>query len=327
MDRRKIWKTVLYVCAFLILVVGLIFSGLQLLESTVYSEQPEIESEWESRTITVDGVDYFPRQDITVVMALGIDEEGPVQSSNSYRNHGEADAVMLVILDHKDDRVDVLCLNRDTMVQMPVLGIDGRVSGTTQGQLALSHTFGKGLEDSCENTLNTVSELLNGIVIDHYFAMNMDGIAIVNDAVGGVTVNVMDDFSNVDRTLKKGEVTLSGAQALTFVQTRKNVGDQLNLSRMNRHKEYMNGLLKAVNAKIAEDDTFSVQLYEQISEYTVTDCSVNVISGMMNRCVDYTLGDIITPDGENVLSETYYEFYVDREALDKLILRLFYDPK
>ncbi len=327
MNRRKIIKSVLYVCAFAILLVGLIFSGLRLLESTVYSEQPEDVTEWKFRTVTVDGIDYYPRQDITVVMTLGIDETGPVQPSNSYRNRGEADAVMLVILDHKDKCISVLCLNRDTMVQMPILGIDGRVSGTAFGQLALSHTYGKGLEDSCENTMNTVSALLNDLVIDHYVAMNMDCIAIVNDAVGGVTVNITDDFSSVDNSLKKGPVTLYGKQALTYVQTRKDVGNQLNVSRMGRHKEFMNGLMQAMKAKNLEDDTFPIQLYEQLSDYVVTDCSVNVISGLMERCADYTIGEIISPSGKNVLGEEHFEFYLDEAELDALVLRLFYVEK
>ena len=37
MSRHSIWEPVLYVCAFLLLVAGLLFSGLQLMESTVYS--------------------------------------------------------------------------------------------------------------------------------------------------------------------------------------------------------------------------------------------------------------------------------------------------
>ena len=327
MSRHSIWKSVLYVCAFLLLVAGLIFSGLQLLESTVYSSNPDETAEWEYKTVTVNGVDYFPRQDITTILVLGIDEEGPVRASGSYRNHGEADAVMLLVLDHADDNIDVLCLNRDTMVQMPILGIDGRTSGTTYAQLALSHTYGEGLEDSCENTQKTVEALLNYIVIDHYVAMNMDAISIVNDAVGGVTVTITDDFSEVDSSLTMGEVTLWGEQAVAYVQTRKGVGTQLNISRMERHREYMYGLMRALTARIAENEAFATDLYEQVSDYIVSDCSVNVISGLMERCADYTMDEIISPVGENILCEEYYEFYVDKEALDELILRLFYAPK
>lgn len=327
MSRRVLFKAVLYVSLFLLLIACLIYSGLRILESTVYSNMPANTEEWESKTLSVDGIEYFPRQDITVVMALGIDEDGPVQSSGSYRNHGEADAIMLLILDHAAENIDILCLNRDTIAPIPVLGIGGRVSDTIYAQLALSHTYGEGLEDSCENTQRAVSTLLNDIVIDHYVAMNMAGIGLVNDAVGGVRVNVTDDFSQVDSSLKMGEVTLSAQQALSFVQTRKDVGNQLNISRMERHREYMKGLMQAISAKSAESDTFAAELYDQVSDYVVSNCSVNVISSLMNRCGHYSLDEIVSPAGQNVLGEEYYEFYVDEEALDALVLRLFYAPK
>ena len=328
MRKNKIWKPMLYIGVFLLFVAALIYGGFLIVESTVYSKGVNQEEEWTSKTISVDGVEYFPRQDITVVMALGIDEEGPVVSSGSYRNHGEADTVMLLILDHAEESIRVLCLNRDTMVHMPVLGIDGRDSGiTTYAQLALSHTYGKGLEDSCENTKKTISALLGNIVIDHYIAMNMDGIAVVNDAVGGVTVNITDDFSAVDPSLPMGEVKLLGEQALSFIRTRKDVGNQLNISRMNRHQHYIESLLEAMKSKLKEDDAFSTQVYEELSSYMVTDCSVKVISRLMERCSGYTLKEIVSPAGENILGEEYYEFYVDEEELDALVIRLFYAPK
>ena len=39
------------------------------------------------------------------------------------------------------------------------------------------------------------------------------------------------------------------------------------------------------------------------------------------------LTDIITPEGENVRGEEYMEYYLNEEALETLILQLFYAPK
>lgn len=310
----------------LVLLLGLIFGGLHILESTVLSEDKETSQET-SLTITRDGVDYFPRQDITVIMALGIDELGPVKSSESYRNDAEADAIVLLILDQKDESYTMLCLNRDMMVKMPALGLSGRPAGSYYGQLALSHTYGEGLADSCENTRNTISDLFHGINIDHYLAMNMEGIIFVNDALGGVTVTIEDDFSQVDSSMNMGEMTLMGEQALHFVQSRRGVGNQLNISRMKRQEQYMQGMMNALNVKLEQEDSFVIDLYEQVSDYMVTDCSVNVISGLLQRCSEYTLKEIVSPVGENVLGERHYEFYADEEKLDELALRLFYSPK
>ena len=325
MSKRNNAKKAVLFALILILVLGLIFSGLRILESTVF--RSEAEESFVSKTVTRDGVDYFPRQDITVILAMGIDERGPVKSSDSYRNHGESDAVILLILDQADQSYTLLCLNRDTMVDMPELGLGGKQAGTFHGQLALSHTYGDGLESSCENTCQTVSDLLMGISIDHYVAMNMDAIGIVNDAVGGVTVEVTDDFSAVDPTIRKGVMTLTAGQALTYVQSRHDVGNQLNISRMGRHEQYMEGLMSALRRNLEGSDTFILELYDQVDEYMVTDCSANVISGLMQRCADYSLKEVVSPEGQNILGEEYYEFYPDEAALEDLTLRLFYAPK
>ena len=327
MKKRKLRRDMLFAAAILILVLVMLYSGLRILESTVLHSGTIQEQPVETKTITRGGVDYYPRQDITTVLVMGIDREGPVQSSESYRNPGAADMVAAVILDHTNKSCTILNLNRDMMVEMPVLGIGGKRGGTAFGQLALSHTYGTGLADSAENTRQTVSDLLYGIEMDYYVAMNMDAIGILNDAVGGVTVNVTEDFSSVDPSITMGEVTLNRSQAMHFVRSRKDVGTQLNLSRMERHKEYLYGLTFAAKQKLEESASFVVEAYDQMDEYMVTDCSLTVLSGFAERYADYHIAEIAAVEGENRRGEEFYEFYPDEEKLDALILRLFYAPK
>ena len=326
MKKRKHGKDIVFLALILILVLVMLYSGLQILESTVLRPGTG-EQGFVSKTITRNGVEYFPRQDITTVLVMGIDQYGPVTDSESYNNTGAADMVMLLIFDEQTETCGALHLNRDTMLEMPVLGLGGKEAGTVYGQLALSHTYGSGLEDSCKNTCKTVSNFLYGIEIDYYVAMNMDAIAILNDAVGGVTVEVTEDFSQIDDTIGMGEVILRGQQAINFVRTRKDVGDQLNLSRIERQKDYIDGFVDALRAKLEQETAFVSTAYEEVKPYIVTDCSVNVISGMLEHYGDYEIGQVVTPEGENVLGEEYFEFYVDGEKLDELILELFYAPK
>ena len=329
MNRRRKKSSLSVLAVVLLLIIVLIGCGIRLLDSAVFSDNREngLQEETEKKTITVNGVDYYPRQDITVILAMGIDNEGEMVDSGSYNNDGEADVVSLIIFDESEECCTVLNLNRDSMVDMPVLGVDGRKAGTAYQQLALSHTYGSGLEDSCENTKETVSKLLNNIYIDYYIAANMDAIAIANDAVGGVTVNVTDDFSGVTDTIPMGQVTLKGRQATSFVRMRKEVGDQLNISRMERQKEYISGFMQSLKAKRSEGDSFIYSMYADISPYIVTDLSANALSGMYSRYEGYQLKDIISPKGENVRGKQYMEFYLDREALDKLIIDVFYKEK
>ena len=326
MRKKNMHKRVVLFCVIVLLVLAAMIGGLQFLESAVF-HGGGLQIDAETKTVTRYGIEYFPRQDITVILTMGIDKTGPVESSGTHRNEGRADAVMLAVLDHEAESWTLLNLNRDTMVRMPVLGIGGKPAGTYYGQLALSHTYGEGLEDSCENTRDAVSSLLYGITIDHYLAMNMDAIAIVNDAVGGVTVKVTDDFSEIDPTITKGEMTLMGKQAWDYVRSRKGVGDQLNLARMERQEQYMTALLSQLREQIDRSDSFVLELYSQMADYIVTDCSAKVISGLAHRCSEYELEEVITPEGRNIRGEEHYEFYLDEDELDDLILRLFYARK
>lgn len=327
MSRKEQAKKLGYICLILILVLVILFSGLRILESTVLSKGQQAGEQAASKTVERNGVEYYPRNDITVMLVMGIDETGPVKNSGSYNNTGEADMLALLVFDETSEQMDILYLNRDTMVDMPALGIGGKEAGTVNRQLALSHTYGSGLKDSCENTKKTISELFCGLYIDYYVAMNMDAIPMLNDAVGGVTVTVVDDFSKVNPDIPMGETTLMGQAALDYVRVRREIGDQENMSRMERQKAYMQSFLSAFRQKTQESDSFVIAAYEEVSDYVVTNFTTKSLSSVWSQYADYTLDEVMTPAGENTLVDGFYEFILDEEALDELTLRLFYDPK
>lgn len=329
MKRNHSRKNLFLLCGILVLFLAILFCGIHFLDSavSVNTEEAQTAQPYEKKTVTVDGVDYFPKQDITVVLAMGIDEEGEVKASESYNNTGEADVIALLVFDEKEESITVFSLNRDTMVEMPVLGLGGKKAGVAYGQLALSHTYGNGLEESCENTRDAIEHLINGLKVDYYISSNIDAINLVNDAVGGVTVDVTDDFSETECFIPMGRVTLKGEQAESYVRIRKGIGDQLNSSRMERQTQYIKGFIDALARKTEESDTFAYKLYDEISGYIVSDISLNAFTGMFERYSDYTLKEIITPEGENRMGEQFNEFYLDEEKFAKLVLDVFYAPK
>lgn len=321
LDKLKI---LMYLAVFVLILV-IIYSGMRIFE--VYHQETGNHGVVPSKTIYRNGVAYYPRQDITVFLFMGIDEFGSMESSGGHQNPGASDVVMLGIFDETAGCIDVLALNRDTMLDMPMIGIGGRPAGSYYGQLALSHTFGDGLEESCENTRKTVSDFLYGLRIDYYLAMNMDAIQILNDAVGGVKVDVVHDFSKVDPSITMGEMVLKGDQALSFIRQRKDIDDQLNVTRMERQNHYMERFVEALRSKVDENDSFILDIYEQIDPYSVSDCSATSLNTIMNHFADYPLRDVLTLEGENRKGEKYMEFYPDEQKLDELILRLFYAEK
>ena len=272
---------------------------------------------------------YELRDDLETFLIIGIDkyEDAIDESVDGYRNNQQADFLLLLVMDRTNKQCSLLHINRDTISQVPVLGVTGEVAGVQTEQLALAHTYGSGGDDSCRNTMQAVSAFLLGMPIDHYVAITMDAVAVLNDAVGGVEVEVLDDFSNVDASLVKGQtVTLHGSQALTYVRARYGMDDPTNVNRMTRQRQYMNALQAKLIDHIRSDGDFSLNTALALSEYMLSDCTAETLSKLTNRVVEYGLSDILTIDGEAKKGEKYMEFYADQDSLEAVILALFYRP-
>jgi anionic cell wall polymer biosynthesis LytR-Cps2A-Psr (LCP) family protein len=154
--------------------------------------------------------------------------------------------------------------------------------------------------------------------------MNMDAIGILNDQVGGVAVQVEDDFSAVDATIGKGYVRLNGQQAVSFLRSRQQVGDQLNLTRMKRQEIYMSAFVKELKRNLQEKDRFASDSYDKVSPYMVTDLSSSALLGLVQYYSDYDLGETYHLEGENRVEE-FMEYHLDEQALEKTVLELFYE--
>ena len=76
--------------------------------------------------------------------------------------------------------------------------MNGEKLGKEKGQIALQYAYGDGGRKSCWLTKNAVSELLYGVKIDAYLAMTIEGIAKATDLIGGVTLTVPEDYTDID---------------------------------------------------------------------------------------------------------------------------------
>lgn len=289
-------------------------------------QRPSGEDSWEgpdqSGAIEAGGVTYLPKQEVETYLFLGIDAEGPARATYGYISGGQADVQLVLVIDHGERSWRLLQLNRDSMVNVPVLGVNGAVVGREFEQLCLAHTYGDGLKKSCVNNVNAVSELLWGQPIDGYLSLHMDGIALLNDAVGGVTVEITSDFSQVDSGLPQGErVTLTGAQAVTFVRARKNVDDETNTARMERQLQYLKGLLERLPGL---DRETLLEVYDRIHDYTVTDLGSQTLVDLAETLTEYTGRGILTIEGESRVEDGYAAFYLEESSLRDTVLTLFY---
>ena len=272
--------------------------------------------EWQGET-------YTARPDLESYLLIGVDEMGEAVGTESYIGGGQGDVQMLLVLDNANQTWQVLQLNRDSMVEMPVLGVNGSVIGTDTAQLALAHSYGNGREESCENNVTTVSRLLDYQPIDGYFAVNMDAVNILTDLAGGITVTLNSDLTACNPAWTEGTVvTLTGENALDFVRSRKGVEDETNLSRMVRQRQY----LTALRDELAGRDTaFAAEVYNALADYTVTNIGGGTAQQVAAKLNQYQEQPLLTIEGESKVVDGYWAYYLDEASLRETIITLFYE--
>ena len=294
------------------------------MEATEPASMPSVLPEY---AVEYQGKYYLPREDLQTILIMGLDKNEHERPDNSiaYTNGMQSDFLMLLILDEEAKVCDVLHLNRDTMTEIPGLGGGGGDTGTFIGQLALAHTYGSGGSDSCINAKKAVSNLLGGVTIDHYVTLTMDAVVALNDLVGGVTLTLMEDFTEFDPAMKKGaELTLKGDQALTYVRFRMTIGDGGNTGRMKRQEQYLRAFYTRLMEKNRESEDFLLLALRSVNDSFTSDLSVNQLDQLGKILSACTLNPFRSLEGKTVRREESYEFYADQDALQKTVRDLFY---
>ena len=285
----------------------------------------------DGHTVCYNGEYYRYNEDLCNILLLGIDAEEKPAEAGHFGGANQADVLILAALDLKQDKLTLISISRDAMVDLELLDETGADAGTGHAQLALSFSYGDGLERSCELTRDAVSGLFYGLPIQSCAALYLGGLPVLNDAVGGVTLTVAEDFPYTEvkggESLIPGtEVTLTGAQARRYIQTRESTTEGNN-GRMQRQKQYILALLQQGKAAIREKPTAALDLYGIVSDYTVTDLSLDRMLYLATEAVSLRFdGEICNVPGESVLgSEQHAEYRVDETALSELMLRVFYE--
>ena len=230
------------------------------------------------------------------------------------------------MIDSGAGTVSQIEIDRDTMTPITILGVLGNRSGVRTTQICLAHSFGDGRAQSCELTAEAVSNLLMGTRIDHYVAMNLDGIPVLNDWAGGVTVTLEDDFSALDSEMTAGTtLTLTGEQAEFYVRSRMSVGVGTNEARMERQEDYIARLTEQLNERLSESEEEIGALYDALEPYLTTDMSRGRLINLLWNARGYTCTALLEPEGSHEIgSDGFMEFHPDDSALKAMVLDLFY---
>ena len=272
------------------------------------------------------GETYKYNDHLSNYLFLGIDTRETVDTYQSQVDAGQADAIFLVSMDRATEKIKVLFIPRDSMTRIEVFNPYGQSLGETTDHLNIQYAFGDGKEKSCELMKTAVSDMLDGLPIQGYCSMNMDGISVITDFVGGIQLTIPDDsLADVNPEYKKGAVVdITGETAEQFVRYRDIDKTQSALVRQERQKTFLQALVQKAQEKAGEDAGFVTGLYDSVKSYTVTNMGNDIFAKLLAASQN-GITDTETVPGEGTHGENFDEYHIDEDALSDLIISMFYE--
>ncbi|MCD8016124.1 MAG: LCP family protein [Lachnospiraceae bacterium] len=330
--------TVAGVITFSAILPGLSFMNSQgAAWNIVYAEEESeetldlIDDYFDINYVTINDEDYTYSDKIKTYLFMGTDHSGNEDPEEDEEYQGSmADFLLVLVVNSTQKTYGMIQLNRDTMTEVTLLTDDGYDSGTALEQICTAHWYGGSKEDSCENTVDVVSELLGEVDIDGYYALPMDYISSFNSAVGGVTITISGDLTDIDPAMTDGAtITLTDEQATAFIQNRMNVGEGKNADRMDRQRQFLSAFTQQAKELMSEDSSFFTDTLDDLSEYATTDLSQNTLSKIINKLYKYESLGIFYLDGETVIGQTlgdgvdHEEYYLTDTAVLDVMTELY----
>lgn len=346
-DRKKrIKKTIItIICVVLGLIIagaGTVFvfnevgkSAMHNYEDMNIEPSPDVEKvesvENSGRTICYDGKTYAFNEKVATVVLMGIDnKEDEFSTDKIIGTGGQADAIYIAVIDTLKDKVSILGVSRDTMVDVNLYNTSGDFVKTENMQLCLSYAYGNGGASSCENTIVSLERLFYGLPFNTYFSFDTNALEILTDTIGGVTLTAKTDFYSYreQRTVSAGEtVTLFGEDATQYIRTRDLEAIDSNNDRMIRQKQFMTAFLSRIWDSVKSNPALVLDLYGTIDDYSTTNLTTAKMTYLASTALSslnsYSEIEFYNVPG-TVKTGEYAEFYVDQDGLMELLLDLFY---
>ena len=327
--RMKKWQRgiIIFLLVLLLIVVSTVASvylmhknGQNQIMTPVYGEAFE-------KSIVYNGVEYIYNKDVTSIAFIGVDRRAFGINDDLVETAGQNDVNMVLSVDTNTGKANVIVLPRDAMVDVKKYSLSGDTMGQERQQLCLAYSYGDGAQTSCENAIDAIQHLLYGIPINTYVALDMDGIAPLNDAIGGVKFTSPNDFK--DKYKKGEEITITGENAEEYIRIREHTltGDQ---DRRDRQVAYVKAFVsKAANVAMKNPASLT-DIYNIGKEYTVTNLTLSrslyFATNILTKSSDVlSFNNIRTLSGKLKLDDAgYAQTIVDEDEALKTVLDIYY---
>lgn len=321
---RKIFGGIILILCVVILCAILLFY--------ILKSRGENSLKVEERYMTYKEEEYRFRDGIVNILCLGIDKRVPIAHKEASRgNIGMSDVILLVSIDTEKDAVKIFAVPRDTMAMVQKVTKEGELGSREKLQICYQYAYGISMEQSNELTVDAVSRLLYDIPIQRCCAINFEALPILNDAIGGVDVDILEDLEEWDPRLVYGErMHLDGILALRFVRVRNTHRADGAVLRTQRQKQYALAFAEKAKTVIAKDPSIPIEIFRELEKdgNMCTDITVEDITYLMPEVLGLSFSDDVIQvlPGESVLGENgFAEFYMDEETVEELIINTFYE--
>jgi len=155
------------------------------------------------------------------MLVLGVDaREG---------DRGRSDTIIVLTVNPETKSTKMVSIPRDTYTEIVGRGMSDKVN----------HAFAFG---GTEMALASIENLLD-IPIDYVVQVNMDSFKDIVDAVGGISINNTLDFKVGSHAFPKGQISLNGEEALSFVRMRYE-DPRGDFGRQDRQKQVIQAVLR-----------------------------------------------------------------------------------
>jgi anionic cell wall polymer biosynthesis LytR-Cps2A-Psr (LCP) family protein len=284
--------------------------------------QEDATTDDEGKTVSYDGHSYALNENMVSLVFIGFDRSSSAEAGEPA---GQSDSVILIAFDTQSGKITAISVPRDSMIATSEF-VEGTFPSDQKAiQLCLLFSYGDGRETSCENTVTAVSRILYDIPITYYFALNESGIAVLNDAIGGVSLVPLQTIPNTN--IVEGQSTvLFGRHAYNYVQWRDISVLDSPLDRQARQIQYVQAFA-AQTLQLSEGSAGTLlDLFGIATDYSITNLGVNEFSYLASAALanDVTSLDMVTLSGEMVQGEVYAEYYLDEKAVYETILDVYY---
>ncbi|MCM1121707.1 MAG: LCP family protein [Eubacterium sp.] len=233
-----------------------------------------------------DDIEYAYNDDLLTFLFMGIGEKQ------------ETDALFLLVLNPHEEKIKLIPIDPDTITAIDIYDEQGVYERTMTAAIGSQYGFGDGGKKSCEYQIGAVRNLFHGIAVNGYLAVDMNVLPDVAALVDGMEKETPQ------------EVTAGGRMATQIY--------------------YMTEFISRVKQQSSTDFTIPVRIYNEISDRVVTDITVDEVVYLAASAGGYRFDTgqvaMIPGQSKNGTDGAYAGFYVDQNALQELILAIFYEP-